>query len=174
MILDGCGQACPGMPKEAIKTLRTQKLKEVPSWFCTYSFISVKGINWLCRFRWVWSGMHRYALEVWRYKVDFMHATSYLLKLQIDHVVSDGMVRHSQRSFWNLYLKNCWNFKVDFGHLSLGENDHFTLSIDFWWPFECAKCIEVSKRLSRNIFIHSGGYLTTKIINPSTTHLLAP
>ena len=29
------------------------------------------------------------------------------------------------------YLKNCWNFKVDFGHLSLGENDHFTLSIDF-------------------------------------------
>ena len=104
VILDGCGQACPGMPKEAIKTLRTQKLKEVPSWFCTYSFISVKGINWLCRFRWVWSGMHRYALEVWRYKVDFMHATSYLLKLQIDHVVSDGMVRHSQRSFWNLYI----------------------------------------------------------------------
>ena len=28
-ILDGCGQACPGMPKEAIKSLRSQKLKEV-------------------------------------------------------------------------------------------------------------------------------------------------
>ena len=27
--LGGCGQACPGMHKKAIKTLRSQKLKEV-------------------------------------------------------------------------------------------------------------------------------------------------
>ena len=29
VILHEWGQACPGMPKEAIKTLRSQKLKEV-------------------------------------------------------------------------------------------------------------------------------------------------
>ena len=29
VISGGYGQACPGMPKEAIKTLRSQKLKEV-------------------------------------------------------------------------------------------------------------------------------------------------
>ena len=29
VILDGRGQAWPGMPKEAIKTLRSQKLNEV-------------------------------------------------------------------------------------------------------------------------------------------------
>ena len=29
VILGGRGQACPGMPKEAIKTLISQKLKEV-------------------------------------------------------------------------------------------------------------------------------------------------
>ena len=29
VILHECGQACSGMPKEAIKTLRSQKLKEV-------------------------------------------------------------------------------------------------------------------------------------------------
>ena len=29
VISGGYGQACPGMPKEAIETLRSQKLKEV-------------------------------------------------------------------------------------------------------------------------------------------------
>ena len=27
--------------------------------------------------------------KLWRYKVDFVHATSYLLKLQIDYVILD-------------------------------------------------------------------------------------
>ena len=34
-----------------------------------------------------------YLKNKWRYKVDLVHATSYLLKLQIDHVILDG---HSQ------------------------------------------------------------------------------
>ena len=29
VILDGCGQACQGMSKETVKTLRSEKLKEV-------------------------------------------------------------------------------------------------------------------------------------------------
>ena len=52
MSLGGGGQACPGMHKEAFKTLLSQKLMG--------------------------------------YKVGFEHATSYLLKLQIDHVILDG------------------------------------------------------------------------------------
>ena len=28
MIVGGCGQACPDMPKEAVKTLRSQKQKK--------------------------------------------------------------------------------------------------------------------------------------------------
>ena len=52
MILGGCGQTCSGMPKEAIKTFRSQKKK--------------------------------------RYKVDFVHAASYLLKLKIDYGILGG------------------------------------------------------------------------------------
>ena len=51
MRLGGWGQACPGMPKEAFKTLISEKQ--------------------------------------WSYKVDFVHAISYLLKLQIDHAILD-------------------------------------------------------------------------------------
>ena len=45
VILGGHGQACPGMPKEAIRTLRSQKLKKLWSWFCACSFIFIKIIN---------------------------------------------------------------------------------------------------------------------------------
>ena len=38
-------QGC--MPKETIKTLRSQTLKKVQSWFCACFFISMKVINWL-------------------------------------------------------------------------------------------------------------------------------
>ena len=34
VVLGGRGQACPGMPKEVIKTLRSPKPKEVKSLFC--------------------------------------------------------------------------------------------------------------------------------------------
>ena len=54
VMLGGCGQACPGMPKEAFKTLASQKLIEVWSWFCACNFISVKAENWSCNFRWAW------------------------------------------------------------------------------------------------------------------------
>ena len=34
VILDGCGQACPGMPKETIKILRSQKTGGVKLILC--------------------------------------------------------------------------------------------------------------------------------------------
>ena len=40
VILSGPGQACPGMLKEAIKTIRSQKLKEVCFWeVCFHSML---------------------------------------------------------------------------------------------------------------------------------------
>ena len=45
VILGGRGQACLGIPKGAIKTLRSQKIKEVLSSFCACSFISIKATN---------------------------------------------------------------------------------------------------------------------------------
>ena len=68
-----------------------------------------------------------------------MHATSYLLKLQIDYVILDGdgqacpgMPKEAFETY--IYLKNGWSSNVDFldtCHLPLGESDHFTLCIDF-------------------------------------------
>ena len=52
------------MLKEAIKTLRSQKLKKVQSWFFECNFIFIKVINWLCKFMWVWSGMPRHTQRV--------------------------------------------------------------------------------------------------------------
>ena len=61
VILDGHAQACHGMLKDGIKTLRSQKLKKVWSWFCAWIFIFVKVINLSCKFKWLWSGMLRHA-----------------------------------------------------------------------------------------------------------------
>ena len=49
-----------------------------------------------------------YTKDKWWYKVDLVHATSYLLNLQIDHVVLDG---HRQRYMKLTYLKNWWRSK---------------------------------------------------------------
>ena len=38
----------------------------------------------------------KYLKNYWRHKVDFLHVDTYLLKLQVDVVVSHGWVRHAQ------------------------------------------------------------------------------
>ena len=48
-----------------------------------------------------------YLKKKWRYKVGLVHATSYLLKLQIDHVILDGnsqvYMKLTYRHIWNLH-----------------------------------------------------------------------
>ena len=47
-------------PKQAFKTLMSQKLMEVKSWFCACNFISIKATNWPSNFRWAWADMPRH------------------------------------------------------------------------------------------------------------------
>ena len=60
-----------------------------------------------------------------------MHATSYLLKLQIDHVVLDGhgqayqgMPKEAFETY--IYIKHCWKVKVEM-IFAMTFNDHLNV-----------------------------------------------
>ena len=88
------------MPKEALKTLVSQKLMEVESWFCACDFIFIKATSWSCNFRWAWLNAKMFSANHiagflnfnvsknnWSYKTDLFNAGTYLLKLQIDEIL---------------------------------------------------------------------------------------
>ena len=64
-----------------------------------------------------------------------MYATSYLLKLQTDHVILDGDGQACPgllKEAFEIYISQTVGVpKLIFGHLSLGESDYSKLCIDF-------------------------------------------
>ena len=57
------------------------------------------------------------------YKVDFVHANSYLLKLQISHVILDGHGQAFPKRLWKPSLKNNTVTEICLFISTLGAND---------------------------------------------------
>ena len=92
--------------KETIKTLRSQKQKDIWSWFCACTFISIKVINWLFKFRWVWSYMPR---EAQREVLSLTNSNKiYFIRNKIKYCFRLPMLGSIKFLAWSIKLKTSY------------------------------------------------------------------